>query len=43
MKAAIKLLNTSDVGDFFGLTTFLVEVNLTKATKVEGTTASGAQ
>lgn len=35
MRAAALLLNTSDVSNFFGLTTFLVEVNLTKATKVD--------
>ena len=36
------LLGGLDIGDFFGLTTFLTEVNLLRQTKVgNGTTASG--
>lgn len=39
-----KVLQTMQIGDFFGLTTFLAGINLTKATKVENsTTASGQQ
>lgn len=36
-----QLLQRMQVGDFFGLTTFLIETNLTRTTKVEETTASG--
>lgn len=39
---AIALFQRSDVSSFFGLTAFLVEANLLKATKAE-TTASGQQ
>jgi hypothetical protein len=37
-----QILNRMQVGDFFGLTTFLTEINLTRPTKVETeATASG--
>lgn len=37
------LLHKMEIGDFFGLTTFLIEINLLRPTKVEtGATASGA-
>lgn len=39
-----RLLQRMEIGDFFGLTTFLLEINLLRATKVEKTrktTASG--
>lgn len=37
-----QLLQKMELGDFFGLTTFLTEINLMRPTKVEnGTTASG--
>lgn len=37
-----QLLQKMELGDFFGLTTFLIEVNLMRPTKVENrTTASG--
>ena len=39
---ASKLLLRSDVSSFFGLTAFLIEANMLKATKAE-TTASGQQ
>lgn len=39
---AISILSRSDVSSFFGLTAFLVEANMLKATKAE-TTASGQQ
>ena len=39
---ASKLLIRSDVSSFFGLTAFLIEANMLKATKAE-TTASGQQ
>ena len=36
------LLHKMELGDFFGLTTFLIEINLLRPTKVEtGATASG--
>ncbi len=38
---AIELLNRMEVGDFFGLTTFLLEINLTKPTREVVTTVSG--
>ena len=38
----VRLLKKMELGDFFGLTTFLTEINLLRRTKVEtGTTASG--
>ena len=40
--AVALIISTMQVGDFFGLTAFLSEINLTKATKAE-TTASGRQ
>lgn len=37
-----RLLQKMELGDFFGLTTFLIEINLLRRTKVgNGTTASG--
>lgn len=39
-QAAIQMLSSMQIGDFFGLIAFLSETNLTKATKTE-TTASG--
>lgn len=41
--ALAQILGTMEVGDFFGLTTFLLEVNTTKPTKVVNQTASGQQ
>lgn len=38
-----KLLATMEIGDFFGLTTFLLEVNTIRPTKVENQTAYGQQ
>lgn len=38
-----KLLATLEIGDFFGLTTFLLEVNTIRPTKVENQTAFGQQ
>lgn len=38
-----KLLTSMEIGDFFGLTTFLLEVNTIRPTKVESQTASGRQ
>lgn len=38
-----QILGTLEVGDFFGLTTFLLEVNATRPTKVVNQTASGQQ
>lgn len=41
-RLALQLLGRMQVSDFFGLTTFLVEINTTRPTKVETeTTASG--
>lgn len=40
---ALQLLQTSEVSHFFGLSTFLIDVNLTKATREVETTASGQQ
>ena len=37
----LQLLQRMQVADFFGLTTFLIETNLTRTTKVDETTASG--
>lgn len=38
----VRLLKTMQIGDFFALTTFLLEINLLRPTKVENeTTASG--
>lgn len=37
----LQLLSRMEIKDFFALTTFLAEVNLLKATKVDETTASG--
>lgn len=38
----VRILNTMQTGDFFGLTTFLTEINLIRPTKVEiAATASG--
>ena len=37
----IKLLAGMEISDFFGFTTSLIEVNLTRATREVGTTASG--
>lgn len=38
----VELLQKMELGDFFGLTTFLIEINLMRPTKVESeTTASG--
>ncbi len=42
-KIAITLLNTSEVSHFFGLSTFLIEVNLIKATRKVETTVYGQQ
>lgn len=39
--ALAQILGTLEVGDFFGLSTFLLEVNTTRPTKVENQTASG--
>lgn len=36
-----RMLQKMQVGDFFGVTTFLTEINLIRPTKVEETTASG--
>ncbi len=36
-----RMLQQMQVGDFFGVTTFLTEINLIRPTKVEETTASG--
>lgn len=36
-----QLLNRMQLADFFGLTTFLIEINLLRQTKVEETTAFG--
>lgn len=41
--ALAQILGTLEVGDFFGLTTFLLEVNTTRPTKVVNQTASGQQ
>lgn len=38
-----QLLATLEIGDFFGLTTFLLEVNTIRPTKVENQTAFGQQ
>lgn len=38
-----QILGTLEVGDFFGLTTFLLEVNTTRPTKVVNQTVSGQQ
>ena len=38
---AARLLQRSQVADFFGLTTFLSEINLLRQTREVGTTASG--
>lgn len=38
-----QILGTLGVGDFFGLTTFLLEVNATRPTKVGNQTVSGQQ
>ena len=38
----VRILNAMEIGDFFGLTTFLLGVNTIKRTKVESQTASGA-
>lgn len=37
----ISLINRLQLGDFFGLTTFLIDLNLLRPTKVEETTAFG--
>ena len=36
-----KILATMEIGDFFGLTTFLLEINTIRPTKVENQTVSG--
>lgn len=36
-----RILQQMQIGDFFGLTTFLLEVNLTRQTKVDSATAYG--
>lgn len=41
--ALAQILGSLEVGDFFGLTTFLLEVNTTRPTKVVNQTASGQQ
>lgn len=38
-----QLLSIMEIGDFFGLTTFLLEVNTIRPTKVENQTAFGQQ
>ena len=40
---AAQLLKRMQLADFFGLTTFLIEINLLRETKVEETTAFGQQ
>ncbi len=41
--ALAQIMGSMQVGDFFGLTTFLLEVNTIRPTKVENPTASGRQ
>ena len=41
--AMMRLLSHLEVGDFFGLTAFLLEVGITKKTREAETTASGPQ
>ena len=36
-----RILQQMQIGDFFGLTTFLLEINLTRQTKVDSATAYG--
>ncbi len=38
---AAAMINKMQIGDFFGITTFLTEINMLRPTKVEETTASG--
>ena len=40
-KLIFELLKDFNLGDFFGTTTFLIEINLLRPTKVVETTASG--
>lgn len=39
--ALAKIMAVMEIGDFFGLTTFLLEINTIRPTKVESPTASG--
>lgn len=41
LNLAARLLQRSQVADFFGLTTFLTEINLLRQTREVETTASG--